>query len=608
MSTQKLDPTFDMKTALASNPLQGLWRLMSGFQVSYLGATASQALAAGLKTATYLLLRYFIDQVMGVKSDAGILPWIALAFVLLAGMEGTFTYLAGRMAAYTAEGVSRRLRDYLFDHIQRLSFAYHDKTQTGDLIQRVTSDVDAMRRFFAEQAIGVGRIILLFVINFIALLNLNVQLALLSIIVVPFVVVISIFFFRRITIAYEAFQEQDAVLSTTLQENLSGVRVVKAFARQTYERDKFEKDNWEKYLRGKRLLLMHSLFWPVSDVICGAQMLGGFLAASLMAINGVITPGTYVAYAGLVVWLIFPMRNLGRLIVQTSQGLVSFGRVLEIVKQEREPLEAGDYRPRGDVQGDLSFDGVCFEYDPESLVLEEISFEARPGQMIALLGSTGSGKTTLVNLLPRFYDYNCGSLKLDGIELKRYPRRFLRSQIGIVEQEPFLFSRSIRENITYGVGREVSQEEIEAAARAAAVHDVIMTFPENYRTLVGEKGVTLSGGQKQRVAIARTLLKDPRILILDDSTSAVDTETEAEIRAALETLMHRRTTFIIAHRIQSVMNADLILVMDKGRIVQKGTHEQLLAQGGIYRQVFEIQTRIEAELEKEIASSEQVAV
>ena len=573
-----------------------------------MGATASQALAAGLKTATYLLLRYFIDQVMGVKSDAGILPWIALAFVLLAGLEGTFTYLAGRMAAYTAEGVSRRLRNYLFDHIQRLSFAYHDKTQTGDLIQRVTSDVDAMRRFFAEQAIGVGRIILLFVINFIALLNLNVRLALLSIIVVPFVVVISIFFFRRITIAYEAFQVQDAVLSTTLQENLSGVRVVKAFARQTYERDKFEKDNWEKYLRGKRLLLMHSLFWPVSDIICGAQMLGGFLAASLMAINGVITPGTYVAYTGLVVWLIFPMRNLGRLIVQTSQGLVSFGRVLEIVKQEREPLEAGDYRPRGDVQGELSFDGVCFEYDPESLVLEEISFEARPGQMIALLGSTGSGKTTLVNLLPRFYDYNCGSLKLDGIELKRYPRRFLRSQIGIVEQEPFLFSRSIRENITYGVGREVSQAEIEAAARAAAVHDVIMTFPENYRTLVGEKGVTLSGGQKQRVAIARTLLKEPRILILDNSTSAVDTETEAEIRAALETLMHGRTSFIIAHRIQSVMNADLILVMDKGRIVQKGTHEQLLAQGGIYRQIFEIQTRIEAELEKEIASSELVAV
>lgn len=606
MSLQNIDQTYDMKATLAPNRLKGLWQLMRGYQTSYLGATASQALAASLKTATYLLLRHFIDQVMGDQSDAGILPWIALAFVALAALEGTFTYLAGRLAAYTAEGVSRRLRDYLYDHIQRLSFAYHDKTQTGDLIQRVTSDVDAMRRFFAEQAIGVGRIILLFVINFIALLNLNVRLALLSIIVVPFVVITSIFFFRRISKAYESFQEQDGVLTTTLQENLSGVRVVKAFARQTYERDKFEKENWEKYLRGRRLLLMHSLFWPVSDIICGAQMLGGFLAAAVMAINGVISPGTYVAYAGLIVWLIFPMRNLGRLIVQTSTGLVSFGRVLEIIKQEREPLEAGDYRPRGDTRGEITFDGVCFEYDPESLVLEDISFEARPGQMVALLGSTGSGKTTLVNLLPRFYDYTCGSLKLDGIELKRYPRRYLRSQVGIVEQEPFLFSRSIRENITYGVGRTVSQEEIEAAARAAAVHDVIMAFQDNYGTLVGEKGVTLSGGQKQRVAIARTLLKDPRILILDDSTSAVDTETEAEIRTALETLMRGRTSFIIAHRIQSVMNADLILVMDKGRIVQKGRHAELLAQDGIYRQIFEIQTRIEAELEKEIAITEMV--
>jgi ATP-binding cassette subfamily B protein len=235
-------------------------------------------------------------------------------------------------------------------------------------------------------------------------------------------------------------------------------------------------------------------------------------------------------------------------------------------------------------------------------VLENISFTCKPGQVVALLGSTGSGKTTLVNLLPRFYDYTHGTIYMDGIELKRYPRRYLRSHIGIVEQEPFLFSRTIRENISYGVAREVTDEEIEAAARAAAIHDVILTFPNGYQTLVGEKGVTLSGGQKQRVAIARTLLKNPRILILDDSTSSVDTETEAEIRGALQNLMKERTTFIIAHRIQSIMNADLILVLDKGRIVQSGKHDELLNQAGIYRQIYEIQTRIEEELEKEIAS------
>ncbi len=236
-------------------------------------------------------------------------------------------------------------------------------------------------------------------------------------------------------------------------------------------------------------------------------------------------------------------------------------------------------------------------------MLHDISFAVEPGQAIALLGSTGSGKTSLVNLLPRFYEYTGGSLTLDGVELNQYPRRYLRQNIGIVEQEPFLFSRTIRENITYGVGRDVPQSEVEAAAQAAAIHDVITSFPQGYNTLVGEKGVTLSGGQKQRVAIARTLLKNPRILILDDSTSSVDLETEEEIRDALDRLMKQRTTFIIAHRIQSVMNADLILVLDKGRIVQRGTHAELSAQPGIYRQIFDIQMRIEAELEREVGGA-----
>jgi ATP-binding cassette subfamily B protein len=342
----------------------------------------------------------------------------------------------------------------------------------------------------------------------------------------------------------------------------------------------------------------------MTDIICALQMLGGFITGALMAINGTITIGTYLAYAGLVVWLIWPMRNLGRLIVQTSTGLVSFGRVMEIIRQDREPLEEGDYQTDGNLLGKIIFQGVCFEYEEQSKVLQDITFECQPGQVIALLGSTGSGKTSLVNLLPRFYEYTSGNITLDGIELQRYPRRYLRRQIGIVEQEPFLFSRSIRENITYGVGRNIPQDEIEASAKVAAIHDVILTFPDGYNTLVGEKGVTLSGGQKQRVAVARTLLKNPRILILDDSTSSVDSETEAEIREALECLMVGRTTFIIAHRIQSVMGADLILVLDKGRIIQHGTHDDLIVQDGIYRQIYDIQTRIEVELEQEISSVE----
>jgi ATP-binding cassette, subfamily B, bacterial len=591
---------YDLQNAISENRFVGIWRMLTGYHWTYAGATLSLAVSATAKTLTYLLLAYFVDEVLGKQFDIRQLALMALLFIGLASFEGLFTFNSGRMAAYAAESVTRRLRDYLYDHIQNLPFSYHDKTQTGDLIERSTSDVDALRRFYAEQAIGIGRIILLFLINFIAISRLNLTLAFSSVVVIPFILVTSIFFFKRVTKAYEAYQEQEAVLSTTLQENLSGIRVVKAFARQEYEREKFEKDNWEKFQRGRNLLLMHSLFWPISDIICGFQMLAGFFLGAMMAINGTITVGTYIAYAGLVVWLIWPMRNLGRLIVQTSTGLVSFGRVMEIIRQVREPLDEGSYIPTAAPVGQIDFNNVCFEYSVEIPVLEDISFNCRPGQVIALMGSTGSGKTSLVNLLPRFYEYTSGSLCLDGVELHEYPRRYLRQYIGLVEQEPFLFSRTIRENITYGVGRDVTQEEIEEAARAAAIHDVINTFPDGYNTLVGERGVTLSGGQKQRVAIARTILKNPRILILDDSTSSVDTETEAEIRSTLECLMQNRTTFIIAHRIQSVMSADLILVLDKGQVVQQGTHDQLVEVDGIYRQIYDIQTRIEVELEEEI--------
>jgi ATP-binding cassette subfamily B protein len=462
--------------------------------------------------------------------------------------------------------------------------------------------VDAIRRLFADQIIESGRVLLLFLINFGAILYLNWQLGLISVVIVPVIAVVSAFFFKRVSKRYEKFQEAEAQLSTTLQENLTGVRVVKAFARQEFEEKKFDEINWEKYQRGRRLLVMHATFWPVTDLICGAQMLAGFAIGALMAINGTITVGTYLAYAGLVIWIIWPMRNLGRLIVHTAEGLVSFERVAKIIREEREPVVEGTVQTTERVRGELVFEDVSLRYrDDGEAVLANITFAARPGESVALLGASGSGKTSLVNLLPRFYEYSGGRILLDGIELKEYNRHALRQQIGIVEQEPFLFSRTIRENITYGVGREVTQAEVEAAARAAAIHDVIVSkFPNGYDTLVGERGITLSGGQKQRMAIARTLLKDPRILILDDSTSSVDTETEAAIRTALHRLMQGRTSFIIAHRIQSVMDADLILVMSHGRIVQRGTHDTLMGEDGLYRRIYEAQTRIEQELQAEI--------
>ncbi len=575
---------------------------MTGFRLTYLGASLSLAGAALARAGTFFLLRHFVDDVLAAQGTTGQVLGIALGFVGLALLEGTFSFLSGSLAARVAEGVTQRLRNYLFDHIQRLSFAYHDRTPTGELIQRCTSDVDAVRRFFSEQAIGTARILALFTVNLAALLRLNVRLALLAVSVVPVVIVMSVAFFRRVSTAYEALQDAEAALSTRLQENLTGVRVVKAFARQEFECAKFERHNWERFLLGKRFLELHALYWPISDTLCGAQMLLSVGVGALMASSGSISIGTYVAYTGLIIWVIWPMRNLGRLIVDMSSGLVSYQRVAEVIQEEREPLDEGDWRPAQGVRGRLVFDGVGFHYPSGYEALSQITFSCQPGQVVGLLGSTGSGKTTLVNLLPRFYEYTEGSLTLDGVELRRYPRKYLRQQIGIVEQEPFLFSRSIRENLTYSVDRAVPQPEIEQAARAAAIHEDIMALPDGYDTIVGERGVMLSGGQKQRVAIARALLKNPRILILDDCTSSVDVGTEHLIRQALERLMANRTTFVIAHRIQSVIGADAILVFDEGRIMERGTHPELLRQDGIYRQIYDMQTRVEEALEREVDS------
>lgn len=620
---------FNMKETLTENKLLGLWRMMGGFRWLYIWATISVGVAAAGRTFSAYLIGYFVDDVLVQPEQHNLIPWVAVAFVGLALGQGIFTYLGGRWSAQTAEGIARRLRNYLYDHMQRLNFTYHDRMQTGDLLARSTSDVDTIRKLYADQLIGIGRIGSLFVISFVGLWYLDVGLALISVVIIPVVIGLSLYFFRIMEKAYERYQEQESRLSNQLQENLSGVRVVKAFARQEYETDRFETENKAKFQRGAEVVQLHATFWPLTDILCGIQMIVGFYIGARMAIAGDITVGMYLAYATLVIQLIWPIRNLGRLVAEMSTGLVSLERIQQIVRQEREALDTGSAQSAGRLRGELEFRNLNFTYEvppkgvytskesalagihaaaaadgfqPEA-VLHDINLHVKPGQVVGILGATGSGKTTLMNLLPRFYEYKEGQILLDGVDLREYPRGYLRQQMGIVQQEPFLFSATIRENITYGLSREVTDEEVYAAARIAAVHDVILGFPNGYETRVGERGVTLSGGQKQRVTVARTLLKDPSILILDDATSSVDTETDAAIRAALQELMRDRTTFIIAHRVQSLMDADIIIVMDEGRIVQRGTHADLVEQPGIYQRVFDLQARIEAELEKEIADA-----
>lgn len=603
---------YNLRQLRAVSQAKALYRFIAGYRAIYLAALTSLAVAGYARSQFATVIRRFTDDVL-LAGDFEGLYWYGLAFLGLAAVAGTCTFWGGRQAARTAEGAVRRLRVFLYDHLQHLPFACHDRMQTGELIQRSSSDVEEVRRLLAEHFTGVGRILTISSMSFIALFNLNPRLALISAIVIPVSIFISTRFWKHLSQIFFAFQDQEARLSSLLQENLYGARVVRAFAREMHEIRRFDVANETLWRRGKRMVRFHNIYWPSMDILLSAQMLVSLLLGSRMAIQGEISVGTYLAFVALLSLMIGPIRHLGRIFALSSQSLVSMGRIRDIIEERREDLEAGDYIPKGNLKGSIRYDNVSFAYDDPNfeteemrnppVVLHDISLTAEPGQVVAILGSTGSGKTSVMNLLPRFYDATSGHIYLDGVDLTRYPRAILRRHIGIVLQEPFLFSRTIRENIRYGSDRDVSEEEIQNAARAANIHDNIMDFPNGYDTIVGEQGVTLSGGQRQRMAIARTILKDPQILILDDATSAVDAATERHIRDALQNLMQGRTTFIIAHRISSISTADKILVMDGGRIVQAGTHEELVSEEGLYQQVFQLQTSIEAELSEELASA-----
>ncbi len=601
---------YDLRQLRGIAQARALYRFIAGYRALYLAALVALAMAGFARSQFATIIRRFTDDVLLAQNFTN-LSWYGAAFLGLAAVAGLCTFWGGRQAARTAEGAVRRLRVFLYDHLQHLPFACHDRMQSGELIQRASSDVEEVRRLLAEHFTGVGRIMAISSMSFVAMFSLHPRLALVSAIVIPISIFMSTRFWRHLSQIFFEFQDQEAHLSSMLQQNLYGARVVRAFARELHEISRFEVANETLLRRGKRMVRFHNIYWPSMDLLLAAQMVGSLMLGSWMAIQGEISVGTYLAFVSLLSLLIGPIRHLGRIFALSSQSLVSLRRVRDIIEERREPLHEGDHRPAGPLQGVIRYENVSFAYDEPNFdasttrappaVLHDISFTVQPGQVVAILGATGSGKTSVINLLLRFYDAAAGHIYLDGVELTRYPRAILRRQIGIVQQEPFLFGRSIRENIRYGAAQEVSEDEIRNAARAANIHDTVMAFPAGYDTVVGEQGITLSGGQRQRLAIARTLLKDPAILILDDATSAVDAETERTIRAALQQLMQGRTTFIIAHRISSIATADQILVMDGGRIVQSGTHEDLAAQAGLYRQVFQLQTSIEAELSAELA-------
>ncbi len=585
---------------------------MKGNRTLYVAAIISVALATLLATFNPLIIRITIDSIIGDQpletydwltklinnlggTDSLVhnLWLIGLILLVVTLLQGIFQFVKGKWSAQAAETIARNLRGNLYDHLQHMPYEYFISAQTGDIIQRCTSDVDQIRQFLAVQLVEVGRSIFTLVFVSSIMFALNFKLALVSMSVVPIIFSFSYFFYREVKKTFKDADEAEGRMSTVLQENLTGVRIVRAFARQDYEIDKFDERSVQYRDKVYRVIKLMAWYWSLSDLLSMFQIGIVLVFGAFWAARGVITLGTLVlftTYEGMLLW---PIRQMGRILTDLGKTLVSSERIQEILNEPLEVVEPDEYQP--EIKGDIVFDDVSFSYDDGREILQNVSFTVKEGETVAILGPTGSGKSTLVHLLARLYDYDQGSIKIGEHELKNIEKKYLRHHVGLVLQEPFLFARSIKSNISLA-RPESHDEEVTEAARSAAVHDVIQNFELGYETLVGERGVSLSGGQKQRVAIARTLIRNCPILIFDDSLSAVDTETDAAIRQSLKEKSARATTFIISHRINTLAEADKILVIEDGRITQMGTHEELLKQTGLYRRVWQIQNSLETEV------------
>ncbi len=596
--------------------IKQLFEYLEGSGKTYLLSIISVLLMTVFSTVTPLVIKLTLDSIIG--DEPMNLPWvlqsaidarggkaflqnnlwlILVTLVVVTLFQGLFLFLKGKYSAVTAQVSTKRMREKLYDHLQHLPFDYHVKAQTGDIIQRCTSDIETVQNFISGQSVDALQIIFQVVIVLVIMMTMSIQYTLVAIILIPIVFVITIRFFINMMKVFMQTDEAEGAMSAALQENLTGVRVVKAFGAQRFEMEKFdEKNSRFKNLCMKIVKLMAN-FWGGTDFICMLQHALVIAIGTYWAAKGDITIGTIVAFSSYTGMLVWPLRNLGQMMGFMGQSFVSLGRIKEILDAKPEDYTTG--HSDVPVDGEIEFNNVYFEYEQNKPVLNGVTFKIKQGSTVAILGGTGSGKSSLVHLLLRLYDYQSGSIQIDGVELKDISREYIRSKIGIVLQEPFLFSKTISENIAIGRGT-ASQEEVLAAAKTASVHDAIQEFEKGYDTIVGERGVTLSGGQRQRVAIARTIAKDVPILIFDDSLSAVDTETDAQIRAALKERRKNTTTLIISHRITTLAEADMILVLDKGKIVQSGTHDELIAMEGTYKRIWEIQSSLGEDLSEAI--------
>jgi ATP-binding cassette subfamily B protein len=549
------------------------------------------------------LIAWAIDYGLGLEKEGDQLVatgeekylFIAGAAVVGAALvRGIFSYGQAYLGEWLSQHVAFDLRNRIYDRLQRLSYAYHDQQQTGAIMSRATQDVEAVRWFIA---MGVMRGIYVFLLMagvLFFMLIANWQLALVVWAFIPFIVWRSTVMAMTLAPIWMSIQQGMAQMATVLQEALSGARVVKAFGREDYEGEKFRREAEDLFGKSYRSSRVQAANGPAMSGLWLAATAATLLFGGVQVANGNMEVGELTAFLLYLAILQMPVRVLGWIIMVTARANAAGERIYEILDAESAVKDKPGALELENVTGHVRFENVSFGYDAVSPVIKDIDIDAEPGQIIALMGPTGSGKTTVVNLMPRFYDVTGGAIKIDGHDIRDVTVASLRRTIGVVQQDVFLFAATVRENIAYGAV-EATQEEIEEAAKAAHIHDFIMSLPDGYDTWVGERGITLSGGQKQRIAIARTLLMDPPVLILDDSTSSVDTQTEFQIQQSMARVMQGRTTFVIAQRLRTVKMADQILVLQDGQIVERGRHEEMLAKDGIYRQIYDLELRDQEE-------------